>query len=180
VSADWQLPWNWNATAAERARAYPCDRYLADPQHVFFRAVDIDAPPAVVFRWLKQLRVAPYSYDWADNFLIPSPAHLTPRAAAIEPGQRMMHILRILEFVEDRSLTLGSSSRLGAALFGDLYGTYTVEPRAAGSRLVVKVNARYPRSPFGRVIAPLMPWIDFAMMRKQLLRFKTLAERATP
>jgi hypothetical protein len=180
VSADWQLPWNWNATAAERAREYPCDRYLPQPQHAFFRAIDVDASPAVVYRWLKQLRIAPYSYDWADNFLIPSPARLTPRAATIVPGQRMMHILRILELEEDRSLTLGPGSRIGAALFGELYGTYSVTARTAGSRLVVKVNALYPRSFFGRMVDPVMPWIDLAMMRKQLLRLKSLAERARP
>lgn len=170
------LPWSWQATAQERARVYPCDAYAPAPQHAFVRAVDVAAPPDVVFRWLQQLRIAPYSYDWLDNFGLPSPRRLTPRAATIAVGQRVMHILQILAFEPNRTLTCGPSSRLGAALFGELYGTYEVQPAPSGSRLVVKVNASYPRTIYGRLMDPLMPWLDLAMMRKQLLTLKARAE----
>lgn len=170
-------PWNWNATVAERERAYPCDELLPAPQHRFYRAVDVAAPPALVYRWLQQLRVAPYSYDWADNFLLPSPSRLTPRAETIAVGQRMMHVLRIVSFEPGQSLTLEASSAIGRALFGTLVGTYTVSPSGAGTRLFVKVNAVYPSSLYGTLAGPVMPWIDYAMMRKQLLRIKGFAER---
>ena len=52
----------------ERAAAYPCDGLIDCPDRVVFRGVDIAAPAALVFRWLCQLRAAPYSYDWVDNF----------------------------------------------------------------------------------------------------------------
>ncbi len=177
MSAREQPPWNWNATAAERARSYPCDALLANPQHAFFRAIDVAAPVPLVYRWLQQLRVAPYSYDWADNFALPSPTRLSPRVDTIAVGQRMMHILRIVSFEPGRSLTLVASNGIGRALFGELAGTYTVEPCAAGTRLFVKVNAAYPRSFYGRLVDPVMPWIDYAMMRKQLERIREYAER---
>jgi hypothetical protein len=170
-------PWNWNATAGERASAYPCDDILPDAQHAFYRAVDVAAPPSLVFRWLQQLRVAPYSYDWADNFALPSPSRLTPRADTIAVGQRLMHILRIVAVDPGRSLTAATSNALGTALFGTLAGTYTVTPAGSGTRLFVKVNANYPRSIYGRLVAPVMPWIDYAMMRKQLERIRDFAER---
>ena len=59
--------YTWGSTPEERARGYACDVCVAGPDHALFRAVDVDAPAAVVFRWLCQLRVAPYSYDWIDN-----------------------------------------------------------------------------------------------------------------
>lgn len=151
---------------------------MPDPQHRFYRAVDVDAPPARVYRWLQQLRIAPYSYDWADNFCIPSPHRLTPRAETIAVGQRMMHLFTIRAFVAGESLTLGPASRIGEAVFGSLYGTYVVGARAnGGARLVVKVNATYPDSRLARVLWRPMPWIDLIMMRKQLLRLKFCAER---
>jgi len=172
------LPFVWGATEEELSAAYPCDRFLPGAQHEFFRAIDVAAPAPLTYRWLQQLRVAPYSYDWADNFLLPSPARLTPRAERIAIGQRMMHVFSIVAFEPGRTLTLGPRSRAAAALFGTLYGTYVVTPRAdGGSRLLVKVNANYPRSPFGRFVGGIMPWIDLVMMRKQLQRLKTFAER---
>ncbi|MBK5116642.1 MAG: hypothetical protein JJE23_06940, partial [Thermoleophilia bacterium] len=57
----------WGSTSSERSQSYPCDTLLDDPDDALFRAVDIDARPATVFRWLCQLRVAPYSYDLLDN-----------------------------------------------------------------------------------------------------------------
>ncbi len=173
-------PWNWNATADERAAAYPCDALLSSREHEFFRAIDVTATPAGVYRWLQQLRIAPYSYDWADNFALPSPSRLTRRADVIAVGERMMHVLRIASFESGRSLTLVSSNGIGRALFGTLAGTYTVSATADGARLFVKVNAIYPRGLYGRMVAPLMPWIDYAMMRKQLERLRNLAERNAP
>ncbi len=53
----------WGTDAAERALPFPCDRYVDDPDAAYFRGVTVRASPTALFRWLCQLRVAPYSYD---------------------------------------------------------------------------------------------------------------------
>jgi hypothetical protein len=53
----------WGSTAAERSASYPCEDFVPGADLELFRAIDISAPVAVVFRWLCQLRAAPYSYD---------------------------------------------------------------------------------------------------------------------
>jgi hypothetical protein len=66
------MPWpdpvaHWGSTEAERAEPFPCDRHLESADQAMFRAIEVDAPQEVVFRWLCQLRAAPYSYDKLDN-----------------------------------------------------------------------------------------------------------------
>ena len=58
---------NWGSSSQERAEPLACDKLLEDADDCLHRALDVDAPAATVFRWLCQLRAAPYSYDRLDN-----------------------------------------------------------------------------------------------------------------
>ncbi len=167
----------WGATARECADAYPCDALGFAADETFFRAVDVRATPHLVWRWLRQLRVAPYSYDWLDNFGRPSPARLVPGLAPLWPGQRVMTIFRVAAVAPERDLTVRLDSELGRAVMGDFAGTYRVAAGPAGSRLIAKVLVRYPRSPYGTLLRRTIPAIDSIMFRKQLLTLRRYAER---
>ncbi len=167
----------WGSTPDERTMPFPCDRYLTIADDVFYRALDVDAPPPVVFRWLCQLKVAPYSYDWIDNFGRPSPRHLIPGLEDLALGQRCMTFFELVEFEANRHLTVRAMSSAATALTGELVASYVVLPRSRSrSRLVVKFLVRYPRGPLGWLERWLLPWGDLVMMRKQLLNLKGLAE----
>src|SRR5579862_7537973 len=99
-----RLPWSWGATPAERAEPYPCEGLLPGPTASMFRAADIGAPPDVVYRWLCQLKVAPYSYDWLDNRGRRSPRALTPGLDNVAVGQRLI-IFTVVEFEPGRHIT---------------------------------------------------------------------------
>ncbi|MDJ0848386.1 MAG: hypothetical protein QNK04_08420 [Myxococcota bacterium] len=165
----------WGSTPEERASTFPCDALVGPEALACWRAVDVSAKPEVVFRWLCQLRAAPYSYDWIDNGGRRSPDTLTPGLEDLEVGQRVMQIFRIASFERDRHLTLRTEDgRLGA-----FFVTYRVDPQATGGcRLVVKLLARLPAGFLGRVVAVLFPWGDLVMMRRQLLNLRRHAERA--
>lgn len=165
----------WGSTAAERARAYPCDHWLPDADDVCFRAIDVAAPPGVMFRWLCQLRAAPYSYDWIDNGGRRSPRQLTPGLDDLAAGQRFMSIFRLVEHERDRHLTMVLDRPGAQRMFGALALTYEVVGSAGGSRLIAKLLIRRPSGPF-RLLAPLLPAADLVMMRKQLRTLKQLAE----
>lgn len=172
-----ESPKNWGADAEECARAYPCDALSFAHDDVYFRAIDVAASPDLVFRWLCQLRVAPYSYDLIDNFARRSPPRLTPGLDALAVGQRIMTIFRLVAFDAPRTMTIQLASRAGAALMGDFCGSYAVTPGRVGARLVAKIRVRYPRGPYGRMLRPLMPHLDLFMFRKQLETLRTYAER---
>jgi hypothetical protein len=169
----------WGSTAVERAMAFPCDGRFAGGA-ALFRAVSVRAPPAGVFRWLCQLRAAPYSYDWIDNGGRRSPRTLTPGLEQLARGQRVMRIFELTDFEPDRHLTLVLVDPGGVRLFGEIAITYLVVPDGGGARIVVKVLLPSPATFFGRVRAALLAWGDLVMMRKQLLTLKALAEASAP
>lgn len=172
---------DWGTTAEERAMTYPCDAILTDAHAAYYRGVTVNAPAATIFRWLCQLRVAPYSYDWIDNFGKQSPQELTPGLGELEPGQRVMGQFELVDFERDRHMTmrtLADSPLLG--LLGEAIVTYLILPVSSNeSRLLVKVLARVPRGPVGWLVRVFLPWGDLIMMRKQLLNLGRLAENKT-
>jgi hypothetical protein len=169
----WLAARTWGASPEERRRAFPCDSFLPGADDAAYRAVDVEAPAAVLFRWLAQLRVAPYSYDWIDNLGRRSPRRLVPGLDALAVGQRVMTIFELVAFERERHLTLRSRP---SRLLGTYALTYLVVPvDARRCRLVVKILMAYPR-PLRAVLRRVMPLADLIMMRKQLLTLKRLAE----
>jgi hypothetical protein len=167
----------WGSTRAERERRYPCDRYLPEADAAYFRAVTVNAPPRVMYRWLCQLRVAPYAFDWLDNGGRQSPRRLIPGVEALAPGQQVMRVFELAEFVPDQQITVQMVSRGAIALFGQVALSYVVTPSSSSqSRLVAKLLVRYPRRGLPALMRWLLPLGDLIMMRKQLLTLKALAE----
>jgi hypothetical protein len=169
----------WGTQPHERALAFPCNQLIPNPDDVFHRGITIQAPPGVVFRWLCQMRVAPYSYDWIDNGGRKSPRRLTPGLDELAPGQDVMRIFKLVDFARDRHLTLRlepGSLTVGAG--GDLAVSYCIVPDGIQAcRLLVKFLVRYPRGIKGWLWRLVLPWGDLIMMRRQLLNFKELAEQ---
>jgi len=165
----------WGSTAEERSRAYPCDELIDYPAMTLFRAIDVEAPQGIAFRWLCQLRAAPYSYDKLDNFGRRSPQELTPGLERLERGQRVATIFHLVEFEPGESLTIHHRGRA----FGEVACTYRAERVGEErSRIVVKLIWTPTRGgPVGRLEQALLPAGDLVMMRRQLLNLKHLAER---
>ncbi|GFG98003.1 hypothetical protein MTIM_38820 [Mycobacterium timonense] len=152
----------WGVRPGERATPLPCDRVLPSAGVRADRAISIAAPPSIVFGWLCQLRVAPYSYDSLDNLGRRSPRRRNPELVRLEVGQRFMTIFVLRSFLAGRQITLRSK---GVAV------TYAVRPEGEGSRLHARVLFGGPR-----LLAHALALGDLVMMRKQLLSLKSLAE----
>ncbi|HEX9418885.1 MAG TPA: hypothetical protein VGA81_07520 [Methylomirabilota bacterium] len=168
----------WGTEEAERRLPFVCDGHVPRPDAVYFRGITVRATPERLFRWLCQLRGAPYSYDWIDNRGRVSPRTLTPGLEHLAIGQSVMRIFTIVDFMKERHLTLRIKHGAGAfSLFGDLAVTYLIVPEGPERcRLLVKLVVRYPRGVKGALIRRLLPWGDLMMMRRQLLNLKALAE----
>lgn len=170
------VAFTWGTLPHERAEPFPCDAVLPDAETAYLRGVTVHAPARVVFRWLCQLRVAPYSYDWIDNFGRPSPRTLTPSLEQLAVGQTVMTMFKLVSFETDQHVTI--QSFLLRRFFGDVAGSYCVRSIDAGhTRLLAKLRVHYPRGPLGWLMRVALPWGDLVMMRKQLLTLKQLAEQ---
>lgn len=173
-----ESPRVWGATPQECARHYACDDLGFVADDTFFRAVDVAAPPELVYAWLAQLRIAPYSYDILDNFGKRSPPRRNRALTTLAPGMTVMKIFRIASFEHARSLTVALRSRRIARIMGDFCGTYAIEPAGEyGVRLVAKILVRYPPGSYGTLLERVMPTLDLIMFRKQLETLRDYAER---
>lgn len=172
---------SWNDEPSDRARAYPCDELGIEPVEALFRAVDVDAPAATVYRWLCQLTVAPYSYDLVDNFGRQSPREVTPGSERLQVGQPVMTIFRLESFTPGLQLTMRMHRRRAVLLFGDLALTYALQPMGDRQcRLVVKILLAAPPGHIAGLRRRLLACGDLVMMRKQLLTLRSLAEGSGP
>ena len=168
----------WGTETQERELSYPCDGFILKHEAALYRGVTIDAPAPITFRWLCQMRVAPYSYDLIDNGGRQSPQELTPGLENLAVGQDVMRIFTLVDFELDRQVTLRLKPRSSASrTFGDIAVSYVIAPRTINScRLLVKLIANYPSGAKGAFMRALLPWGDLIMMRRQLLNLKQLAE----
>lgn len=170
------LPFVWGATQSELRESYLCDT-LAPTGDRLARAVTSTAPAPAVYRWLCQLRVAPYSYDWLDNFGRLSPRHLVSGVEELAVGQRVMTIFDLVHHTPGRDLTIVIRPGLPERVFGPVAVTYRVTATPGGSRLVavLRIGDRQG-GPMSAVRRHLLAWGDLLMMRKQVLTLARLAE----
>jgi hypothetical protein len=169
------IPWCWGATAAEADADYPCDGLISAPVLRLHRAIGIQASASTVYRWVCQLKVAPYSYDLIDNRGRRSPRTLTPGVEHLAIGQRWM-VFSICDFEPGGHVT-GRVLPGPGRVFGPMAATYAIRSGPdSSSRLVVRLTIAAATGL--RQIGPTaLAWGDLVMMRKQLRTIKQLAER---
>ncbi|MBO0810395.1 MAG: polyketide cyclase, partial [Actinobacteria bacterium] len=124
----------WGVSDSETVRSYPCDDFVSSPTVQAWRGVRVEAPPAAVWPWVAQVRLAPYSYDWIDNLGRRSPRELAglpePRAGDRFTAVGGRQLGRILSVEPGKQLT---ATIMGA------YLSYVLVPQEdAATRLLFK------------------------------------------
>ena len=174
----------WGTDDSIRTREWECQKYVPEPNETFFRGVRVAAPKDVIFRWMCQLRVAPYSYDWVDNAGRESPRILSPGAERLTVGQRTLIIFRIAEFEDGESITLRVAPHLALAVGrrhvhvqGARQRRRHVRPVPRAQRQLGARQAHGPRPGLFYIRKFFFPWGELLMVSKQLKTLKKLAER---
>ena len=156
----------WGVRDAEVRQHYACDDVVPVPTLEAWRGVTVHAGPEVVWARVRQVRLAPYSYDLVDNL-----GRRSPRALRDVPEPRTGDpFTRAFGRDQGRVVRVDPGRELTAEIMG-AHMSYAVVPDAQGTRLLLKVVARTRRW-----VAPLLSVGDLVMARKQLLTLKALAE----
>jgi hypothetical protein len=184
----------WGTTRAERELGFPIDAQLGAGGRSLFRGITIGQSPEVVWTWLGQLRLAPYSYDWLDNGFRRSPRRLV-ELPAMAVGDPLMVWLRVTQVDPLRSFTAGCRSfadllprqrlfhkmvqKPGFVLFNLEWVGLSYQLCALGpqqTRLLVKLRWKCRSNLLAPLTYLMFELADFVMMRRQLLNLKALAE----
>jgi hypothetical protein len=160
----------WNVTDDEVGRPYPCDDFVRAPTLQAWRGITVYTTPDMLWPWIGQIRLAPYSYDWIDNLGHRSPEQLLdlPEPVVGDPftTAATRRFGRILAVESPRQLT---GEIMGACI------SYVLVPEDQTTRLLMKITTAMSRW--------ATPWLavgDLIMARRQLLNLKRLAERPRP
>ena len=161
-----------NAGHEDIALTTPADRLIPDPKARWVRCADIAADPEIVYRWLCQLTVAPYSFDFIDMPGRRSPERLIPGAEDLRLGQPFM-IFSLTDFVEG-SYIAGVSRPEFKGVYGTIAVSYEATPSGTGCRLRATACVGPDLSGWRRGLLAVGDWV---MAGQQLRRLKTLSER---
>jgi hypothetical protein len=167
----------WGVTSDELLLNYPCDRHMETFHDTYYRGVTIHADPEIIFRWICQMKLAPYSYDWIDNLGRKSPQELIPGVDELKTGQKLMFIFDLISFEQNKHLTIRLNNAFTRFL-GDTVISYKIISKNHNKcRLLIKILVQYPKGIFGKLLNCILPPGDLIMIRRQLLNFKELSEK---
>ncbi|GAA1345954.1 SRPBCC family protein [Arthrobacter roseus] len=170
-----RAPWWWYPDASSEGPT-PREFEVVSPGQHWVRAIDVEATPEGLFAWVTQLRRAPYSYDWIDNFGRRSPQSLDRSMVNVSVGDSVMTIFTVIAVEPGTSMTVKMKAGRPTSLFGSLTVHYEVEARGGKSRLIVEMVVPQSPGPLKTMRRYVLAWGDLLMMRKQLKELKRLAE----
>lgn len=171
---------SWGIHPEEVSQKFTCDSILKGQKDSYFRAVTIKAPAELVFRWICQMKIAPYSYDLLDNHNLQSPQELIEGTENLTIGDKMMTIFSVVDFAKNKEITLKMDTppKPYDKLDVPTVITYKINHlNPTTCRLIVKYVAAWHSSLGAQMERVAVIFADFIMMRRQLLNFKKLAER---
>lgn len=200
----------WGATAQEAAGPLSGDELVTTPRLQSTRAVNIAAPPAVVWPWLVQLgsgRGGMYSYDALENAVglgMHSADRILPEFQQLDVGATIPLSpgggLTVRRLEPGAVLALGGTldPRTGraarrtaghaaaevrsvAAPRVETGWTFVLQPLGARStRLLLRTRHDYSPLPLGILLRVLLEPVHFLMERRMLLGIRARVERRRP
>jgi hypothetical protein len=143
------------------------------------RCVEIQAGASDIFVWLKQLRIAPYSYDFVDNRCKKSPDFIIENLPPLKAYTHFLLVFNILEFEENSFIVGRFCEPINPPVnlyMRDMFIEYRIVGKATNAKLWCKIKGYYNNDIFSRGFFFIFSVVNKIMMARQLKNLKKLSE----
>ena len=144
------------------------------------RCIEIRAKASDIFVWLKQLGVAPYSYDLIDNRGRKSPGHIIENLPPLKVNSHFLLSFHIFGFEENSFIVGRFCQPINPPLnlyMKDLFIEYRIVEQGLKTKLWCKIKGYLNTDISSKGFFFIFSVIDKIMITKQMRTIKKLSER---
>jgi hypothetical protein len=149
---------------------------------VLLRSIEVLASPSDIFVWLKQLRIAPYSYDFFDNRSKKSPDYIIENLPPLKLYTHILLAFHIYEFEDNSFIVCRFCEPLNPPLnlyMRDLFLEYRIVKNGTGAKLWCKIKGHFNSDISSKGFFFIFSVVNKIMMTRQLKNIKKLSELLT-
>jgi hypothetical protein len=146
------------------------------------RCIEIKAGASDIFVWLKQLRIAPYSYDFVDNRFRRSPGYIIKNLPPLKVNSHFLLSFHILEFEENSFIACRFCEPINPPLslyLKGLFLEYRIQEMGSKTRLWCKIKGYTNTGISSKGFFFIFSFMNKIMMKRQLKNIKKLSELLT-
>ncbi len=143
------------------------------------RCIEINAKASDIFVWLKQLRIAPYSYDFIDNRCRKSPDYIVENLPPLKANTHYLLAFHILEFEENSFVVCRFCEPINPPVnlyMKDLFFEYRIGEQGTKTKLWCKIKGHFNNDIFSKGFFFIFSVVNKIMMARQLKNIKKLSE----
>lgn len=143
------------------------------------RCIEIKAGAPDIFVWLKQLRIAPYSYDFIDNKRRKSPIYIVENLPSLKINTHCLLAFHIFEFEENSFIVCRFCEPINPPInlyMKGLFFEYRIVEQGDRSKLWCKIKGYLNTDMSSKGFFFIFSVINKIMMKRQLKNIKKLSE----
>jgi hypothetical protein len=146
------------------------------------RCIEIRAHASDIFGWLKQLRIAPYSYDFLDNRFRKSPDYIIENLPPLKVNSHYLLAFHIFEFEENSFIVCRFCEPINPPVnlyMKGLFFEYRIVEQGTKTKLWCKIKGYFNTDISSKGFFFIFSVVNKIMMARQLKNIKRLSELLT-
>ena len=143
------------------------------------RSIEIKATASEIFVWLKQLRIAPYSYDFIDNKCRKSPDYIIENLPSLKVNTHYLLAFHIFGFEENSFIVCRFCQPINSPMnryMKDMFIEYRITEQGTKTKLWCKIRGYINTDISSKGFFFIFSVMDKIMMARQLKTIKKLSE----